>query len=367
VKRWVRRAGILFAAVVVGKALHCNVAKAPSDADDSARLAYLASRLDAHSVPGLAPGPPFDGEWLLVEHSMGIAAATNLAFRHPERLDDRRAEVKRWLESMLADDVRAFDAAKWGEDPLASLSGSNGHVGYLGHLAWSMGASCLLKNGLHARALEVGGALARRFDASSSTLIETYPSETYVPDNVVAIAGLSLIDRCEGQRRFSSTIDRFVDRMRAERLDPSTGVLVFSPGGPGRGSGAGWMAYFLTFIDEAFAKAQFEALFRSFGSELPFGGYAIREWPPGVDRPGDVDSGPLVFGLSPSGTGFALAGPAFTGDGERLRAMLVPAEAVGTTVGLSQRRYLFAPLVGDAITLATRTAAPWTRAFLESP
>jgi hypothetical protein len=127
------------------------------------------------------------------------------------------------------------------------------------------------------------------------------------------------------------------------------------------------MAYFLTFIDDAFAKAQFEALFRSFGTELPFGGYALREWPRGVDRPGDVDSGPLVFGLSPSGTGFALAGAAYVNDAQRLRAMLVSAEAVGTTLGLSHRRYLLAPLVGDAITLATRTATPWTRAFLASP
>jgi hypothetical protein len=33
---------------------------------------------------------------------------------------------------------------------------------------------------------------------------------------------------------------------------------------------------------------------------------------------------------------------------------------------LMHRRYLFAPLVGDAIVLATSTATPWTDRFLSS-
>lgn len=356
---------IAFGLLVLLRLVHCSLELGRRGTDDEARLAYLASRLDSHELPGLAPGPPFDGEWLLVEHSMSIAAATNLAFRHPEQLEARRAEVKRWLEAMKAADVRAFDTTKWSEDPLASLSGSNGHVGYLGHLAWSMGAACLVGNELDPRAREVVAALARRFEASPTLLLETYPGETYVPDNLVAVAGIALVARCTGDARHTATVTRFVERLRGERLDSATGVLVFTPGGPGRGSGAAWMAYFLTFVDEPFARSQFEALFRTFGVELPLGGFAVREWPAGVDRPGDVDSGPLVFGLSPSGTGFALAGAAFTADDARLRAMLVPAEVVGASIGGARRRYLFAPLVGDAITLATRTATPWTRTFVE--
>lgn len=344
-------------AVVAAKVVACGFGLRASD--EGARLGYLASRLDERSLPGLAPGPPFDGEWLLVEHSFSIAAATNLAFRHPDQAPLRRAEVKRWVASMLKDDVRAFDRSKWREDALTSLDGHHGHVGYLGHLAWALGASCLIGNGEHALAQPVARALRRRFDASPTALLETYPAETYVPDNVVAIAGLSLLDRCRGESTSRKTITRFLDVMRRERLDPKTGVLVFAPGQPGRGSGAGWMAYFLTFIDEDFARAQSSALFREFGVELPFGGFAIREWPCDVDRGGDVDSGPLVFGLSPSATGFALAGAAYFSNDERLQQLLVPAEVIGTSIGLTQRRYLLAPLVGDAIVLATRTATPW--------
>lgn len=343
--------------LVAVKVLACAVSQRVGD--DEERLAYLASRLDERSLPGLAPGAPFDGEWLLVEHSFSIAAATNLAFRHPEQANVRRAEVKRWVESMLKADVRAFDHSKWGEDALASLDGSHGHVGYLGHLSWALGASCLIGNEEHALAQPVARALRRRFDASPTALIETYPAETYVPDNVVAIAGLSLLDRCRGEPSSRATIARFLEVMRRERLDAKTGVLVFAPGQLGRGSGAAWMAYFLTFIDDDLARTQSAALFREFGVELPFGGFAIREWPRGVERGGDVDSGPLVFGLSPAATGFALAGAAYFRDTERLRQLHVPAEAVGTSIGFGHRRYLLAPLVGDAIVLATRTAAPW--------
>ncbi|MER2561926.1 MAG: hypothetical protein ABTQ32_14455, partial [Myxococcaceae bacterium] len=65
--------------LVAVKVLACAVSQRVGD--DEERLAYLASRLDERSLPGLAPGAPFDGEWLLVEHSFSIAAATNLAFR----------------------------------------------------------------------------------------------------------------------------------------------------------------------------------------------------------------------------------------------------------------------------------------------
>lgn len=345
-RRRLTRLTVFALAAMVLKVGHCAASRASSD--ESQRLAYLGARLDARDVPGLAPGAPFDGEWLLVEHSFTIAAATNLAFRHPEQLDARRVEVKRWLESLLRADTRTFDTKKWNEDALTSLESAHGHVGFLGHLSWALGASCLLGNELPVVAVPVADALARRFDASPSALLETYPGETYVPDNVVAIAGLSLLQRCR----------------RAERLDPKTCVLVFAPGQLGRGSGAAWMAYFLTFIDEPFAREQFTALHREFGAPLPFGAFALREWPRGVERGGDVDSGPLVFGLSPSGTGFALAGAAFSNDEVQLRAMLTTAEFVGTSVGSEQRRYLFSPLVGDAITLATRTATPWSRGLL---
>ncbi|MDX2012797.1 MAG: hypothetical protein SFW67_21545 [Myxococcaceae bacterium] len=352
-------------AVVLGGlmavAMPLRVAVALRSERPAARLQVLGARIDAHDGPGLAPGAPFDGEWWLVIHSFSIAASANLAFRHPEDAPARRVEIARWLELMLKPDVRAFDTTKWNEDALESLDGSKGHVGVLGHVAWALGASCLVGNAPHPLVGPIADGLSSRFAASP--LLETYPGEIYVPDNLVAIAGLSLLRRCQGAPE-DPEVRRFVERLERDHLDAETGLFVFAPGQPARGSGAAWTAYFLSFVDDGRAREQFERLFGVFGAELPFGALAVREWPAGVDRGGDVDSGPLVFGLSPSATGFAMAGPALTNDVERLSALRVTAETVGVTVN---DRFLLSPLVGDAIVLATSTATPWTDAFVSSP
>lgn len=90
---------------------------------------------------------------------------------------------------------------------------------------------------------------------------------------------------------------------------------------------------------------------KRFVVETPLGLSAFREYPRGVDGRGDVDSGPLVLGLSPSATGFALAGA----DPALRRGLLHTAELVGCTVPWNGRHFLFGPLVGDAAVLAART------------
>ena len=91
-----------------------------------------------------------------------------------------------------------------------------------------------------------------------------------------------------------------------------------------------------------------------------FGVTGIREYPDGRQGAGDVDSGPLFFGLSPAGTGFAIAGARFTRDAEFLNELLLTAEIAGCTIETGgRRRYLLAPLVGDAVLLAMRSVTEW--------
>ena len=109
-----------------------------------------------------------------------------------------------------------------------------------------------------------------------------------------------------------------------------------------------------------FARDQYSKLKRSFAVDLPFGFAALREYRRGVKGTGDIDSGPVVFGMSTSGTGFAMVGAAIHGDLEYKHGLLRTAEIVGTSIQMGgERRYLFAPLIGDAIVLAMRTAQLW--------
>jgi hypothetical protein len=322
--------------------------------DTSARLAYLAARIDADDFPGFAPADPFHGEWKLMTLSWTAAAATNLAFQHPETRAARAEQVQRWAARILGDDLRAYETAQWGTDAFATLDSPEGHAGYLGHAALTLDAACLLgakrDEQLHARIID---SLARRIAEAPKGLIETYPGEIYVPDNVVVVAAIAQYDACVGKPLHEALIARWLETMREHWLDDHTDVLVFAPGQPSRGSGAAWNSFYLPFIDEAFAAEQTEAMWSTFGDSA-FGGalVGIREWPLGDERGGDVDSGPLVMGISPSATGFVM------GDAKRSMGLARTAELVGVSFG---GRYLMGPLVGDAIVLAARTRTRWAR------
>ncbi|HKE96154.1 MAG TPA: hypothetical protein VKB34_17730, partial [Povalibacter sp.] len=77
-------------------------------------------------------------------------------------------------------------------------------------------------------------------------------------------------------------------------------------------------------------------------------------------------SGPLVFGLSPTASGFAMGGAAHWNDAVELAGLLRTAEMAGFTWSFrGRRRYLLAPLLGDAIILAARTMTKWDRRFVK--
>ena len=78
----------------------------------------------------------------------------------------------------------------------------------------------------------------------------------------------------------------------------------------------------------------------------------------------DIDAGPIIFNLSPSGTGFVIGAATSLEDMEFRKQLLKTAEIGGSTVSwFGSSHYLLAniALVGEAIILAMRTSAPQTR------
>ena len=72
----------------------------------------------------------------------------------------------------------------------------------------------------------------------------------------------------------------------------------------------------------------------------------------------DIDAGPIILNLSPSGTAFAIGSATFFGDKIFRNSILMTAEIFGHTVKWGDKRhYLLGniALVGEAITLAMRT------------
>ncbi|GAA2476769.1 hypothetical protein [Winogradskya humida] len=81
-----------------------------------------------------------------------------------------------------------------------------------------------------------------------------------------------------------------------------------------RGTSQSIIQRFLVDIDPAFARSQY-LVFRSLFVVRPLGlGPGVREFPPGVELEGDVDSGPLVLGTSLSATVVTLGAARAQGD-----------------------------------------------------
>jgi hypothetical protein len=155
-----------------------------------------------------------------------------------------------------------------------------------------------------------------------------------------------------------------------ERLDPATGLLPHrvdavngQPLEGARGSSQSIIARFLPEVDPVWGAeqyARFRAEFVTTVGGLP----GVREYPLGQEGAGDVDSGPLLAGVSLSATVVTLGAALAWGD----RALADPVRHAGEFLGLpitwgGAKRYALGQLpVGDAFLVWAKTARPWTGA-----
>ena len=335
-----------------------------SRGDLLARRAYLLSRVLA---PGFGPhdfpaalGPQFQGEWALVSLSMTALAIAGLAQQFPEAAGTSRDDLDKIIDRALSSELSQFDTQRWQESALPALGNDRGHVGYLGHLALILAVRETSFQGGPHRALlgKLALGLARKMEHGPCGLAETYPGELYVPDNAVALAALALAARAGITPQAAPSL---LQRLRGRYAEPASGLLPFrvSPGCQAldhdRASGAAWNLLCLGLVDEAYVQDGYRVLRERFLDRPLPGLWGVREWPRGVSRAGDIDSGPLPLGLSPAATGFAIASARRLSDARTLQRLLDTAELAGFSLELGgRRRYLLAPLVGDAILLAAR-------------
>jgi len=347
-------------------------------ADIAMRRDYLVERV-ANEDFGVADMPfivasPYRQELAIATLSMTTVALTNLSFIDPAEREKNRHAVQVMISRVLSSEIRRYDVIWWGEDAIESLDGDNGHVGYLGHLNLMLGCFFLLGGEdeslreLHER---VSAALARRLEQSGSYHAESFPGWTYTADNVVVILSLRLHD-LSFEPAYADLVRRWLAFSNQHLLDPKSGMLRYHVSRSGQATGTArgvlqaWNSMWLPLIDEEFARGQYDRMNRNLLAHSWFGNFAaVREYPAGQSGPTDLASGPLIFGLSPTATGFGMGGAAFWKDEAELAGLLRTAEAAGFTWSFGGRRqYLFAPLLGDAIILAARTMVRWDARFL---
>lgn len=314
-------------------------------------------------------GSQYQGEWALYSCSMTAASLVNISKLYPETQAENICHIERLIDIVASPEIREYDRLRWGEDPLTTLDGEYSHISYLSHLAWMI---CGYKT--------IGGAekydtllsnlceaMNRRIIASDALNLPTYPGEPiYIPDMLVAIVALKQYgDLYSGEYR--TTVAKWLESAKSDWIDANTGLLVSFlddsgekfPYAPIKGSYSALSCYYLTLVDKSFARQQYlqlKQLFWKKGAVKGLREYWNKRYFLGLGM--DVDAGPIMFGLSPSGTAFFTGAVTFFGDGEVRNGILRTAELAGTTVDFGgKRHYLLAniTLVGEAILLAMRT------------
>ena len=128
----------------------------------------------------------------------------------------------------------------------------------------------------------------------------------------------------------------WIKRAQKDWIDNGTGLLVsfLDENGnlykdvPIKGSYSALNCYYLTFIDETFAYQQYKKLKSLFWKDGFISGlkeYWDRSCPIGID----IDAGPILFELSPSGTAFFAGSSAFFNDAEIRNEILTTAAIKG--------------------------------------
>lgn len=317
-----------------------------------------------------AVGPQFQGEWALYTASMLSAALTNIAQIYPETREESLRHIDSLVQIVLSPELRRYDADRWGEDPLETLDGDVSHISYLSHLAWmisgykQIGGTRKYDRLYH----QLCETMNRRILESPNLNLQTYPGEyIYVPDMLVAIVALANYSR-QNKGKYWSTVHAWVNEIKKNWIDDESGMIMsFIPADdwcgihPAKGSYSALSCYYMTFVDEEFAFDQYQKLKENFYQKSPVSGF--KEYYDKKCLLGfDIDAGPIILNLSPTGTAFGIGPATYFEDWEVRNSFLHTAELAGFTVrNNGSKHYLLAniALVGEAITLAMRTAVKW--------
>jgi len=308
----------------------------------------------------------FNGEWLFGTYMMTGLGLAQTASEHPELKTKNLELIEICIQQILSPPVRDFDKESWGSDPIESLETNEGHIGYLGYFNLLLSYHRLLDP--HSRYAELNdkitAALVRRMEQSPILLLKTYPDELYPMDNCSVIGSLGLYDRATGKDH-SALIQKWIANCKNKYQDKQTGLLYQAvdvsgePVDAPRGSGTALGLYFLSFADAQYSWELFQAVKRELAwNAVGFG--MVNEYPKTVkNEGGDIDSGPVLFGVGLSATGFTISGARIHGDETLYQNIFGTAHLFGAPLEKSESfQFVTGGPIGNAIMFAMLTAQP---------
>ncbi|TXF89947.1 hypothetical protein FUA23_08290 [Neolewinella aurantiaca] len=195
--------------------------------------------------------------------------------------------------------------------------------------------------------------IAKAYAEAESPYLQSYHGGIWPADNLLAIASLASYDRYFDTLRYQPLIEGWLAKVK-KALDPATGLIphVVYEGAPpqgARGSSQSLMLSLLPEIDSAFAAEQF-ALYQQYFVGQRLGLPGIREYPKGMEGTGDIDSGPVIWGIGGAASVVGQRAAYVNGDYELYKGLRNSIEAFGFGfTWFGKKRYVFGQLpIADA-------------------
>lgn len=276
------------------------------------------------------------------------------AQQHVERTDAARVCVQRAFSRAqdlapkscpLVEGVRRCDAD-------ALLATENPLL--LAHLLLVMGAADAVgpcpDAALHER-LAAGLAALSTEDAFAH--VPSYRAFTlrWPADQSALLAALHRADVAHGTQTHVAPLEAFTSYLEEKGLHRSgLPVSEVTGKGPGakypRGCAQAFISRYLAEVDPERTAAWWKTYRAQYLVRLPLGVVGFREWPPGVDRAGDVDSGPIVFGIGAAASALGISAARAQGEEALAQQLEASAEKVlSLGVGMGVERQAFAEAI----------------------
>lgn len=310
-------------------------------------------------------GAYYGPQWSIYSCVMLIAALSNIARIWPDQRAKSLERIEKLLPLLLSEELRRYDTKEWREDALKTLSGNKDHLTYLSLLAWSISLYRLAGGGLQYDRLfkDCCEALHRRMLRSPNLSLKSFPDKPYFSaDFLVALVAFHNHTILFNDDKYENAIVRWLNLSNSVWKQPKTGLLVSTlytnRKGPVKGCYTGLNNFWLTLVGHpTYATDQYSRMKKYLANSGKLTG--IKEYLYKAPKLAfDPNSGPIVEGMSPSGTAFAIGSATYYGDWRFRNEMLATAQKAGGDVQKKGTRHYklgeFA-LVGEATVLAMRT------------
>jgi hypothetical protein len=258
-------------------------------------------------------------------------------------------------EAALACVDRCLEIARLSHRGFPALDGDEGL--WLSHYNLLLGARDALGACAEPTRHEaISRALARRTLQSPTRHLASYPnaSERWPADQTATLASLARYDHAHAAELSEAPRVAWREWMLAHAMSRKLG-LPFSEitgtaiGRDPRGCALSYQTRYLKEFDEPLARDWWQQYRRLYLIERA-GLVGLREWPPGRERAGDVDAGPVVQGVGAAATGLAIAAARSMGDDGLAARLQLTAAFVDSLVGTNPTlRHLAHAAIADAV------------------